>query len=688
MINSNRRPRPEPAEFSLMIAMPTPRGWGDTPKPARGGRNMHRLERGEIRFDRLHIRLFPDKPLMPAPVEDKVKGTLGADVSRPVLPTVEQSPYPEPPVPRRQPVSQEIMDYSHPGDSDAIRDDLNGQIRSLSFRIVCEAAVALFLGLLELLPHLGVTLPDMFLPEKAPAIYLTFNLVLVIFCVVLCRGVIRGGFDSLRRFKPDGEGMLTLASLATGAQILGEFIYYLVKHEAVHRVCGAPLVTALLINDVGLLLLTRRVARNFGFVALHGMRMSAKLMENGTRFDEIIHADRQYRTSVAYGVRTKFLSNYLRYAYEEDLCEQMTSRITPFVLPFAALCGVLGGLTGAKEWGVWGGVYCACAALTAGIPVCRMLCLNLPMEFAAQRLLPRGAMLNGWAGADEFGLTDTLAVASDALFPEGTVQLVSVKAFGEAPMDRSMLYAAAVVTAAGGPLAQVFDDMLEGQRGMLPRAEDIEYETERGVSGYVDGYAVLVGNRELLRLHGCSIPSRDYEGILREGKNRSLVYIAIGGIPCAVMLVKYMTDEATAYSVQRMVDNGVDLVVYTCDPNVTRELISGLYHIPVRYISMLSTRAGSEYDRLTHTILDEAPAVLATNGRLSALADALTAARRMRSMMVFATIVQMVCYAMCLMLVVLLCCLSGSTAVDPAQLVMMQLICTTATLISLMRRII
>lgn len=687
-IGVNRPPRPEAEEYSLMMAMPTPTGWGETPRPAHGGRNMNRLECGTIRFDRLHVRIFPDKPILPPPVEDKIKGSLDEDQSRPVLPVVEQSPYPEPPVPRRAPVAEEILEYRHPGDSDTIRDELLGQMRMLEFRILCGIIVVLFLGALELLPRLNITLPDMFMPDKGPAVYLTLNLLMTGFCAVLCRNVLAGGWDSLKRLRPDGEGMLAFAAGFTFLQMIAEFVWYFVKHQPVHRVCGAPLALALLINDIGLLVLTRRVARNFRFVALRGMRMSARLMDDGVEFDEIIHADRRFRPCAAYAVRTKFLEKYLNFSYEEDLCESLSSRLTPFVLPFAALCGVLGGLVSAKEWGIWGGIYCAAAALIIGVPACRMLCLNLPMDFAAQRLLPRGVMLNGWAGADEFGKTDTLAVGSDALFPEGTVRMVAVKTFGEAPVERTMLYAASVVIAAGGPLAQVFEYIFSGKHDQLLPAEGIDYENERGVSGYVNSQTVLVGNRELLRLHQCRTPSKDYEGILRCDEESSLVYIAIGGIPCAVMQVRYSADMRTVRSVQRMVENGVSLVVYTCDANVTRELISRIYNIPQRYISMLSTRAGSQYDRITHTILDKAPAILATNGQLSALADGLTAARRLRPLLVFATAIEMICWVICLMLVVVLCCISGSAAVDPAQLMMMQTICLLVNMISLFRKII
>ena len=54
--------------------MPSPKGWGDTPPRAKG-ENCFRLEKGEIRFERLHLRLFPDKPLLEKEVDEVIIAT-------------------------------------------------------------------------------------------------------------------------------------------------------------------------------------------------------------------------------------------------------------------------------------------------------------------------------------------------------------------------------------------------------------------------------------------------------------------------------------------------------------------------------------------------------------------------------------------------------------------------------------
>lgn len=669
-----------------MLAMPTPVAWGDKAKPATG-RGRFRLEKGEIFFEVLHARIFPERPIYRRPVEDKVIGSLSEDIRRPILPAQEESPGLDTAAPDAEPTGREIADYSRPGDADAIFSELLDQIRTLNFRLIAGGMITLFLGLIELLPMFGLTMPDMLTPERAPIVYLSINLALGGFCAFLCRRVMIGGFSAMIRRRPDGDSVTAAACTAVLLHTAVELIVYIITREPVGRVCCAPMTLALLLNDAGLLAMARRVARSFRFVTVRGVKSAARLVGDDMSFDEIMHADRQHRTRVAYCVRAKFLSHYLGFAYEEDFCEQMFRRLTPYVLLPVAIAAVVGGIVGAPKHGVWSAIYCLCAALCVSIPSCRLLCLNLPLGRVSKRLLRHGAMLNGWAAVDEFGRTDTLAVASETLFPRGSVRLLSIKPLGEEPVTRTVRYAASVVLAAGGPLAQVFEELLEGRRDRVLPAEGIDYENEMGVSGFVESLPVLVGNRRMLKAHGCELPSKDYESLLTGGDNRSLVYIAISGVPCAVLLVKYSADAETIHAVQQMAEAGVSLVVYTCDANVTARMLSRIYCIPPRCITMLSTRTGSEYDRLTHVIRDSSPAVLATDGSMRALAESMTAARRLHVQLTLATILQTVTYGLMLTLTTLLCCLSGSGGISPAQLMLLELLCLIPALVPTLRRV-
>ena len=98
--------------------MPVPEGWGDRPKPS-SAHGMFRLSKGEIPFERLPVRLLPEKPAPPPPeVEDKVIGRLNEDNQREILP--EQIEPPQLPV------------YEEDGDD---YDELRDKVRTNEIRL-------------------------------------------------------------------------------------------------------------------------------------------------------------------------------------------------------------------------------------------------------------------------------------------------------------------------------------------------------------------------------------------------------------------------------------------------------------------------------------------------------------------------------------------------------------------------
>lgn len=679
-IGKRRVDRVSPYPVKVMTVMPVPEGWGDKPKPS-SARGKFRLTRGEIPFERLPVRLLPEKPAPPPPdIEDHVIGRLNEDNQRDILP--EEVEMPRWARVDDETVSDELRDHIK---TDEIRRKFIEQSKQLSFRIIVETIIVLFLCAIELWALFPKSLPAMFDPGRGDVPYLALHLLLAGFCILLNRDTLVTGYRKLFAKKPDGDTVLAVTSSVVFLHIAAQFIYHIFVRCPAVRVCGAPLSLALLINDIALLCMTLRSGRNFQFCALRSVRHAAMLVGRESQFDEMVMAGGHSRSNMVYSVRAKHLDGYLQYSSEQDFCEYMFSKISPYAMIAAVAAGVIGGLVTGS---FWGGFYCLCAVMTIGVPVCRLFCFNVPLAGVSSKLLKKGAMLNGWAAIDEFGNADVLAVSSDTLFPKGSVKLLSVKAYGSLPVDSAVLYAAAVVTAAGGPLSQIFEELLERRADLLPQAEGIRYENEMGVSGWVDDKPVLVGNRRMLELHNCSIPSKDYEKLLGRSDSKRAVYISVSGRLAAVMLVEYRPPASAIIPVQRLVETGVSLVIYTCDSNVTAEQISAIYKIPKRLVSVLSTRAGSEYDQLTHTVRDGAPAVLATNGKLSSLAEGIRACVKLKSLLTFSAILQLACYIISLMIVVLLCVLSGDADSEPAKIIIMQVIFVLASLFPLAIRVV
>ena len=207
---------------------------------------------------------------------------------------------------------------------------------------------------------------------------------------------------------------------------------------------------------------------------------------------------------------------------------------------------------------------------------------------------------------------------------------------------------------------------------MLPKIDNLSYEDERGVVGWVSGRRILVGNRELLRDHGIEPPSRDYEKKYLLG-GKQVVYLASGGDLVAMFVLSYNSDKRRALELQRMENNGISLIVRTCDPNITPEFLAQCFRLDVQSVRVLPDRLGSVYQKLIEKPTERADALFATKGRPTTMMRMLTACIRQKGNVSIAVVLQNVCVVLGFVLVAFLACYSGLKQLSTTALLLYEL---------------
>ena len=255
--------------------------------------------------------------------------------------------------------------------------------------------------------------------------------------------------------------------------------------------------------------------------------------------------------------------------------------------------------------------------------------MNFPLLRACWRALCRGGMLAGWDAVDAYGDIHALSVDAADLFPSESMLLHGIKTFSGTRIDEAIMDAAAVSISAGGPLAGIFRRVIENKTDMLQPVDTLVYEQDMGVSGWVGGRRVLVGNRRLLENHGVDVPSLAYEN--RYAKDdRQLVYLSIAGELSAMFVVSYTADEGIALALQDMTRAGVTLIVRTCDPNVTEDLLCRVFDLDGYYVELMDAPSGRVYEQMIAGETDQEEAVAASNGRVEGIASVVNSCRRLR----------------------------------------------------------
>ena len=148
----------------------------------------------------------------------------------------------------------------------------------------------------------------------------------------------------------------------------------------------------------------------------------------------------------------------------------------------------------------------------------------------------------GYSAVDAFSRTEAVVLDAKDLFRPSDIILHGIKPFDKSQIDSVILDAASVVCNTDGMLTDVFNKIIGSNRSMLRPVENVTYEDSMGLSAWVDGKRVLIGNRELMVNHGIEIPSNDYETrFVRDRKN--IIYLYQPGQLSAMFVISYRPND-------------------------------------------------------------------------------------------------------------------------------------------------
>ena len=533
----------------------------------------------------------------------------------------------------------EIEDFTGYQDTQTVADELKYRCRS-------SLLSTIFTGVIEM-ALLVITLVSWALDQQfiSPMAYLITHLFGLVLMMGLNYSTITRGLSGLFTLRANNDTAPAVASTVCLVQVILHFL----------NMSVLPYWTPL----AGLTLLFSAVAhysqevcvrRNFSFVSHPSDKYAAAVIEDDNALQEIgRRAVSDGDATVAYFRRTGFLSDYLANAYDEDCGDDWSRWLTPAALGLSVMLSLLT-LSGEhiNGWLGWLSVFTGmvCVAMPA-----TLLAVQSPLSACCRRILARGGFINGWQAVRRFGQPDALAVDIADLYPDESMLLHGIKTFNDTHIDEDILTAASLVIRAGGPLSMIFRRIIENKEELLYEVDSLVYEQGMGLSGWVDGRRVFVGNGRLLQNHGVDVPSSDYEA--RYAKDgRRLVYLAVAGQLSAMFVVSYLPDPEIQSVLQYLCRSRVTLLVRSCDPNITASDLCDSFELDEYYVDVLPAAAGRMYVQLTEKTTDSLPAVMASNGHILGTARVLSACRGLQIKAVIALMVQTVTA-----MVSLLCCL-------------------------------
>ncbi len=463
-----------------------------------------------------------------------------------------------------------------------------------------------------------------------PVTYLAVQLVLFVALIVANGGHLRKGFSALfAQRQLTSEGVIGIAAVLTAVHTA-----LLALNTTGVSDGSAPVLTGIV--GFGLLLMQithrlelNRTVRDFGILSSKGDKLAVKRIAEDALAEEI------GRPAVAMGLPRVA---YFRRTEETEYCVEQqgydpAAGFLGWYLPVTVAVSVLVALgylliNGFTSWIF--AVTLLCGMLAISAPMLMLLSLGTAMFAADKTTREQRTAIADYRAAEEYGNVHAVALDAMELFPENSVLLHGIKTFSGTRVDEAILDAASVSVRAGGPLSHVFRRMILNKVDMLHEVDTLVYEQDMGLSGWISGRRILIGNRKLLDNHGIDIPSKDYEE--RYAINgRQLVYLSIAGELSAMFVVSYIADSAVQQTLKKLTDRRVTLLVRTCDQNITESLITSVFGINGYYVELLNAPAGRSFETLVNETSQTEPAEIVSTGGALGMLTALAQCRRLRA---------------------------------------------------------
>ena len=432
-------------------------------------------------------------------------------------------------------------------------------------------------------------------PTVDPTAFYSVNFLILILSVATSSRMIFIGLIDFFTFKSTGDSTLSILSMVSTF-----FSIYLIGNpdfildSGIHYY-NSVVIAGLLINCISKLIVTKKTKDNLDMIAETKKWKAAEMVTDEGLEDELLKILGEPGSAVAVKVKTGFLRRFLELSLETESVDRNERIIAP-VCFFSSIALSAGSYIVHHNIGESISLFIACMCICS--PFTSLLCSNLPVYLSAKKLRHHSAMISGNDSVYDFSQTSAMVLDAADLFPKGTVSLQALKTFEGGRIDEAIIDATSVVYSLSSTLSGMFMGIIENRTNILNQVDTIVYEDEMGVSAWVNGRRVLIGNRDLMINHDIDLPSNEYEKKYTVG-GREIVYLATSGVLSAMYVVKYHADKKIAELLRKLCRQSVTMIVRTTDPNITTLKLSQIFELDIDSFRVVPDRSADRYKYIT-----------------------------------------------------------------------------------------
>jgi len=216
----------------------------------------------------------------------------------------------------------------------------------------------------------------------------------------------------------------------------------------------------------------------------------------------------------------------------------------------------------------------AIAVLIIACPCALGLATPMSIMVGTGRGASAGVLVKNAEALELLEKIDTLVIDKTGTLTVGKPKLIEIVSAGEMDEGEVLKLGAALERSSEHPLAAAIVASAQERSIELPAVLDFESHTGKGVSGTVEGRAVAIGNKALLRDAGADPAPLEAKADDYRAKGQGVMFVAVDGRLAGLLVVADPIKESAASAVRALHSAGVRLVMMTGDNRVTAQSVA------------------------------------------------------------------------------------------------------------------
>ncbi len=257
----------------------------------------------------------------------------------------------------------------------------------------------------------------------------------------------------------------------------------------------------------------------------------------------------------------------------QRLADRVAAWFVPAVIATAVVTFILWSILGPEPRFAYALVN-AVAVLIIACPCALGLATPVSIMVAMGRGATAGVLIKNAEALEILEKVDTLVLDKTGTLTEGKPRVTSVVTVSGEDEPELLRLVASLEQGSGHPVAAAVIAAAKDRGLALAESREFRYLTGRGVSGKVDGHAVIAGNEKLFEELNVPIgPLSERADELRRSAP-TLIFIAVDAHPAGLIPISDPIKPSTPRAVRDLRAEGLRLVMLTGDNRTTAEMIA------------------------------------------------------------------------------------------------------------------